>query len=275
MYMRNSGSTMTSQYDSIGARYNSIKQLPVAIVERENMKAAVLPYLEATTGARVLDLACGTGYYSQYLLSWGATYVHGIDLSLQMIEVAKQTLAEEQKEKGTLRFSVRDAGSLGKVPNEELFHLVTGSWLLNYASNLDEMIRMFRTISDNLQPGGMFVGITPHPVEDIDSYAKAANDSFDKHLELWQVAVRFLDKLGLNVGWRTEVIARGEHSVSFTNFHLKKSIYEEAARKGGMMGKLTWKHIDVPPETAEMVKALPDYWKDYRNFCFGVLTVEK
>jgi SAM-dependent methyltransferase len=264
---------MTSQYDSIGARYNSIKQLPVAVVERENVKAAVLPYLKATTHARVLDLACGTGFYSQHLLSWGAAYVHGVDLSSQMVEVARQTLAEEQKQKGTLQFSVGDAGSLGKLPDEEPFHLVTGSWLLNYASNLDEMTLMFRTISDNLQPGGLFIGVTPHPVEDIDGYAKTANDCFDDHLKLWQVAVKFLDKL--DVGWRTEVVARGEHPVSFTNYHLRKSIYEEAARKGGMMGKLTWENVDVPPEAAGMVKTLPDYWNDYHNFCFGVLTVEK
>lgn len=266
---------MTTQYDTIGARYNSIKQLPVAIVERENMKAAVLPYLSTTTNARVLDLACGTGFYSQHLLSWGAAYVHGIDLSSQMVEVARQTLSEEQKQKGTLHFSVGDAGSLGKVPDEDPFHLVTGSWLLNYASNLDEMTRMFRTISHNLPPGGVFIGVTPHPVEDIDAYATSANECFDDHLRLWQVAVRFLDKLDWNVGWRTEVVARGEHPVSFVNYHLRKGIYEEAARKGGMMGKLAWRNVDVPVEAAEMVKLLPDYWDDYHDFCFGVLTVEK
>jgi SAM-dependent methyltransferase len=266
---------MTSQYDSIGARYNTIKQLPVAVVERENVKAAVLPYLRRKSKTRVLDLACGTGFYSQILLSWGAGYVHGVDLSAQMIEVAKQTMSEEQRQKRLLRFSVGDAGSLGEMEGEGPFDLIIGSWLLNYAANLDEMTQMFRTIKDNLGPRGVFVGVTPHPLEDVDAYARTLNDHFEDHMATWKVAVKYFERLESGEGWRAEVVVQGETPVSFTNFHLRKSIYEEAARRSGLEGKLSWKEVEVPPEAYKMTETSPRYWDDYNRFCFGIFIVEK
>lgn len=266
---------MTSQYDSIGARYNTIKQLPIAIVERENVKDAVLPYLGNLDSPRALDLACGTGLYSQNLLQWGAAYVHGVDLSTSMVEVAKQTITAEQQQKAVLKFDVGNAVTLGKIKDEEPFDLVTGSWLLNYSGDLEEMTQMFRSISDNLKPGGVFVGVTPHPTEDVDAYAGMANDVFQEHLEMWCVGVKYFEKLASGEGWRTEVVGHGDPPVSFTNFHLKRSVYEEAARRGGMTGKLTWKDVEVPQEALEKTKESPGYWHMYNEFCLGVLIVEK
>ena len=54
---------MSTQYDDIGSAYDEMKKLPVAILERENVKAALAPHIH---GAKVLDLACGTGYYWAY-----------------------------------------------------------------------------------------------------------------------------------------------------------------------------------------------------------------
>lgn len=61
-------SVMSTQYDGIGTSYDEMRKLPVALLERSNVQAAVTPYIH---GARVLDLACGTGYYSQFLLTLG------------------------------------------------------------------------------------------------------------------------------------------------------------------------------------------------------------
>jgi len=74
-----------ASYDTIGEKYLLVKEIPTAIAERSNLHAAVSPHVN---GARVLDLACGTGYYSKLLLEWGASSVLGVDLSAAMIEVA-------------------------------------------------------------------------------------------------------------------------------------------------------------------------------------------
>jgi protein-L-isoaspartate O-methyltransferase len=43
----------------------SSKVLPILRIETANVYAALLPLIK---GARVLELACGTGYYSRLLL---------------------------------------------------------------------------------------------------------------------------------------------------------------------------------------------------------------
>lgn len=53
---------MSTQYDDIGATYEEMRQLPIAILQDANVEAAVAPFIKS---AKVLDLACGTGYYSK------------------------------------------------------------------------------------------------------------------------------------------------------------------------------------------------------------------
>ena len=266
---------MASQYDEIGAKYNVFKRLPTSIVEEENVKDAILPYFSKLDNPRVLDLACGTGYYSHKLLQWGAGYVYGIDLSTSMVEVARQTVSKEQKQEGVLRFSAGNALTLGKIPDEERFDMATGFWLLNYSSNLDEMTQMFRSISANLKDGGVFVGITPHPTDDVTAFADMTNEAQRTQETRWGVRVNYYEELESKEGWRTEVIGGVEHKVAFKNFHLKKSVYEEGARAGGMKGKLIWRKIQLPQEALD--KMGPAFWELYftKGPHMGVIVVEK
>lgn len=92
-------SSTGTQYDAIGLAYESLKQLPAAQLERDNLHAAIEPFLTTQKnsgdgggggGATVLDLACGTGYYSRLLLDWGAARVVGVDVSEKMIDAARE-----------------------------------------------------------------------------------------------------------------------------------------------------------------------------------------
>ena len=266
---------MTSQYDDIGANYNVFKHLPTSIVESENVKDAVRPYLSKVEKPRVLDLACGTGYYSHKLLEWGASYVLGVDLSTSMVDVARQTISEEQKQAGVLRFETGNALTLGKISDEESFDVVTGVWLLNYSSSLDDMTQMFCSISANLKDGGVFVGVTPHPTDDIAAFAKMTSEVQERQGVRWGVTVDYYEELESGEGWRTEVVGHGEPKVSFKNFHLKKSLYEEGAKAGGMNGRVTWPEIKLPQEAVD--KAGPGFWDMYFTHGphMGVIVVEK
>jgi toxoflavin synthase len=266
---------MASQYDSIGSKYNVFKQLPTSIVETSNLHDALLPYLSMGGKPRVMDLACGTGYYSRKLLEWNASYVLGVDLSSGMIEVANQSLSESGKHHGSLKFMVGDALHLGKIEDELPFDIVIGAWLLNYSSCMEEMTQMFRTISANLKEGGVFVGITPHPTEDVDAFVQMTNDFQMERPGRWGVEVSFYEKLKSGEGWRTEVVGHGEHEVVFRNFHLRKSVYEKGARQGGMNGKIGWKEVKMPQQALERMGE--EYWKDYfvKGPHIGILVVEK
>ncbi|KAK4446346.1 S-adenosyl-L-methionine-dependent methyltransferase [Podospora aff. communis PSN243] len=269
-----------TQYDQIGTRYNTIKQLPITTIEQSNLHAAVSPSVH---NARVLDLACGTGYYSRLLLTWGAASVVGVDISPAMISAAEaETSPDIPKEK--LNFEVGDATSLGVIDGGE-FDLVTAVWLCPYASGEEELRGMFETVAGNLKEGGTFVGLANPAVKkgDMEKW-KGFNDGVMEGREkAWGVEIRYGEALG-NGGYAVRVTTRareeGGEPVAFGAYHLPTEMYEDAAREAGMKGKLEWKEVRFLEEVRE--EAIAAVGEEYfRQFFeefkphFGVFVIQK
>lgn len=267
---------MSSQYDAIGSKYNVFKELITSVMEEENLRTATTTYLSRAENPRVLDLACGTGHYSKKALDWGADYVLGIDLSSSMVDAAKGLLSRDDKYHGKVRFEVGNVLDLGKLQGEQPFDIVLGAWLLNYASSLDEMTRMFRTIAANLKDGGVFVGLTPSAAEDVDELASRWTETQSKLPWGFPIQVHYYERLTSGEGWKTEIgNTAGAEKVSFKNFHLKKSLYEEGARRAGLEGRMAWPEVIIPDQVkAELAS---EGWKMYVDGGrhMGIFVVEK
>ncbi|KAL8932841.1 MAG: hypothetical protein Q9211_006101 [Gyalolechia sp. 1 TL-2023] len=230
---------MTSQYDNIGTLYDQMRKTPAGKLTDYNVQRAVTPYIQ---GAKVLDLACGTGHYSRKALGWGAASVLGVDISSAMIEAAKIHSTTTTHPTGNLQFQTGDC-RIPKVFATGSYDLVLGVWLLNYSSTKAQMMDMYRTIALNLKSGGIFVGVTPYPTEEPRSY-------HEKELELRpigldNVAAVCKDDIDDGVSLRSVTVVESG-TLEFDNFHLRKSVYEAAAREGGLMGKLVWKDLEIP-----------------------------
>lgn len=273
---------MHSQYDKIGSKYGAVKKLVTSMVEEENIRDAVQPLLTSIAKPRVLDLACGTGYYSSRAADWGAEYVLGIDQSQAMVSAAKTQVVCEKDHpnyEDKVKFKVGDALSQGKVEGEEPFDVVMGCWLLNYASNLDEMSRMFRTISANLKEGGVFVGLTPAVEEDVDAMAERWPGIQARFPSDFPVRVRYYERLPSGEGWKAEITntTEEEEEITFRNYHLKQSVYEQGARLAGFKRKLEWRDLTISETTRAQLDGLG--WTMYfsgsdgRNS--GILIAEK
>lgn len=266
---------MAPQYDAIGSKYAVFKTQPTSLVEKGNVKQAILPYLSKSPNPRVLDLACGTGYYSQSAIDWGAGYVLGVDISGGMVDAARELVSQDEKYAGKVNFIVGDALTLGKLDGEEPFDIVIGAWLLNYASNLDEMTMMFQSISANLKKGGVYIGLTPQGAEDVDVVAKWWMEVQSDFPESFPIRVNYFERVEPDLGWRTEISNTiGGERFAFKNYHLKKNIYEQGARKGGLGGNLTWPEVKIPEEARS---SLAGVWKTYvrGGRHMGILVVEK
>lgn len=82
---------MTEQYDNIGSSYEQFKtKATLPIAEKFTFFKMLGDFQEKT----ILDLACGTGFYSRLLKEKGAAKVVGVDISQEMVNVARQ---QEQK----------------------------------------------------------------------------------------------------------------------------------------------------------------------------------
>ncbi|KAL8828225.1 MAG: hypothetical protein Q9191_002715 [Dirinaria sp. TL-2023a] len=230
---------MSTQYDSIGASYDSYQKLPNALLTQYNVETSVSPYVK---GAKVLDLACGSGHYSNRMLEMGAEKVVGVDISPVMIDVARVKYTSDQ-----ISFHVHDC-SKPRTFEGGPFDLVLAVWLLSYAPNGVEMGDMFRTIAMNLTNGGRFVGITPPPTnEPLQWTEKLAEIDPEQY---GGVASRLTGEVEDGAAVRVIIVA-GPKNIEFDSYHLRKSVYETAGRVGGMNGKVIWRSAVLPDNSED------------------------
>lgn len=138
-----------AEYDAIADEYRDSKQLPFRLfIERYTL----FKILGDINGSRVLDMACGDGFYTRLLKRAGAATVTGIDISPEMIRLAEQAEAEHPLGCTYLQQDVARFEALATVD------VVVAVYLLNYARTAEQLLRLCRVCHDCLRPGGRFVG---------------------------------------------------------------------------------------------------------------------
>ncbi|KAL9596056.1 MAG: hypothetical protein Q9219_006042 [cf. Caloplaca sp. 3 TL-2023] len=282
---------MPTQYDRIGPLYDHLRRTPGAKLVKHNVRRALTPYIRS---ARALDLACGTGNYTHSLSAWGASHIHGVDISPAMIAAAEKEADtpslhpdnnnnnNNNKEAHRPRFEVGDC-AVPRVFGDGGFDVVLGVWLLNYARGKEELKDMFRTAAVNLKPGGggVFVAVTPPPTEEPRAH--------DERTAVVRPA-ELSGGVGLTVvgdvedgGVKVHVGARFEEEggIEFDYYHLRKGVYESAAREGGLVGDLVWRGLEIPErrggeEDDEAGRREAEYWRSCGEHShFGILMVWK
>ena len=269
-----------TQYDSISTTYDNINDLPISRAEVPNVERLVHPYIK---GAKVLELACGTGFFTCHLLDWGASRIVGVDVSAGMITGAEAELAQRPEHAGKYKFMTADCSAPFSITDENghseegTFDIVFAAWLLNYAPDLATMTQMFANISKHLKPIGRFITILPHPELDpivcIDHINVQRKQGYGYGID---VRERLPDK-----GYLVHVTFDTDPPVEFGYYYLPMTVHERAARDGGMWGKLSWEEMKVPEDIdvlngymkEPIAKGYLDEWLKYTDF--EILVVEK
>ncbi|KAI6360191.1 hypothetical protein MCOR25_006806 [Pyricularia grisea] len=123
--------------------------------------------LPPVAGRRVLDLGCGDGILSLWAASEGAAQVNAYDISLNMLQRARQNADvifadDDNKNKRAPVFARMDLEdvNLDHIPDGSVDVCVSGL-ALHYVSNFDALLsRVFRA----MKPGGSFVFSIEHPM---------------------------------------------------------------------------------------------------------------
>lgn len=130
---------------------------------------------------------------------------------------------------------------------------------------------MFRNISLNLSDGGRFVSITvppsSNPIDSLNAEKDARPMPAGSGYLIYNHLKDVKDGIYFNVHGETPV-----GDLDFKCYHLKKEVYEEAAREAGLKGKLGWGVTKVPDrylggngpggaslEELETYKMVPNY----------------
>src|SRR5262245_55246237 len=89
-----------AQYDHIGSKYDEYAQ--TATLKRAE-SYTFFRLVDKLAGQRVLDLACGFGFYTKQLKQRGAAQVVGVDISPEMVRLA---CAKEQEDPTGVEYRV-------------------------------------------------------------------------------------------------------------------------------------------------------------------------
>jgi SAM-dependent methyltransferase len=196
-------------------------------------------------GCSVLDLACGDGMGTRLIRRWGAERVVGVDISPQMIALARQ---REDAEPMGIEYRVADAATLGGIGP---FDRVAAAYLLHYAESRQQLLQMARTVYDNLRPGQRFVAsianplLPPRPVVDHRKYG---------------FSFRLMDE-ALREGARLRgTLYLGANTVDFDFYWWSWDTYAEAFRTAGF-GECAIEPFLVPPDSDE--KRGAGFWDEY------------
>jgi SAM-dependent methyltransferase len=118
------------------------------------------------SGARVLELGCGTGTFTDLALTQGAISYAGVDLSPNMIQIARQKISDSR-----VSYAVQSLSEAARTRAGQ-FDIILSSSFLHHLVDLREGIGEIQAL---LAPGGIYVGlhepIVPHQhgfIEKID-----------------------------------------------------------------------------------------------------------
>jgi ubiquinone/menaquinone biosynthesis C-methylase UbiE len=236
----------TVQYDHIGSKYDEYAQ--TATMKRAE-RYTVLRMVGPLAGQRVLDLACGFGFYTRLLKQHGAAQVIGIDISPEMVRLGRE---QEQADPLGVTYQVYDATAL---PALGTFDLVTAVYLLNYATSKDELLGMCRSAYANLRPGGRFVAYTVNPVYTL---SKPNGSQYGCYF------VRLTPEEDRSV---CDGLFVTEPPTPFQCSQWSQAAHEWAMQEAGFR-TYTWYPSEVSPE--DLVQYGEAYWQDWRENCLVI-----
>ena len=139
-------------YDDIVLDYAAAK---TNIFKAKYEEAEVWKEIGDMTGQTVLDLACGSGYYSRQFKQKGAKYVIGVDISEEMIKEARNI--EKEIPLG-ISYFVEDAF---KYVGDSGFDTVAALYLFCYVESRETLLNTCQNIYKNTKLGGRLLSLTP------------------------------------------------------------------------------------------------------------------
>ena len=233
---------MSTHYDSISEDYARSKLAPWRrFVER----ATLFELLGTPAGLSVLDLACGSGFYSRLLRAARADRVVGVDLSEGMIELARR---DEAAEPLGIMYHVADVMELALG---DTFDVVFAAYLFNYAKTADELAAMCRAVVQHLKPSGRLVAVLNNPEQSPTDW-----ETIRKYGYVKSAALPLVEGAAIT----HTMFPPGGGTFAFDNYYLSPPTHHRAFHAAGLRD-VSW---HLPRVSADGEAAYgPGYWDDF------------
>lgn len=181
----------------------------------------MLRLLALKSGEKVLDVACGEGYFSRLLLKNGAKVV-GADIAQELIEKAKQQSPE-------ISFFTAPAEKM-EFAGALSFDKAVCVLALQNIEHLDEALK---EVSRVLKTGGKFVFVLNHPCFRIPRRSEWGYD--EKKKIQFRRLDGYLREERIKIDMHPGETATGKKSVATYSFHRPLQVYVKALSKNGFV----------------------------------------
>ncbi len=249
--------TSFSKYDnqSDAENYRKTKQLEVRAALDEY---TIFSYLGDLNGLKILDFACGEGYYSRKFIEKGAASVTGVDISQAMIELARQQTDFDG------RIQYVHASAAEYTDKSVDYDLVTGIFLLHYAQSIKELESMFQSAYDVLKPGGVFLALNQNPALVDGGKTAPAKDYYHPY----GFEIIFSTPIGEGSIINVNLFNKDGTVVSLKVYNYSLGTYKKAAEKAGFTSFEVLPML-ISPEALE--EKGQGFWQRIINKSSGVM----
>ena len=157
--MFNRGFKQNNMTESISKEiYDETAEEYAAAVDTKDVNAfyerpAVISLIENIKGKQVLELGCGNGFYTEWLINNGAN-VFAVDYCEKFVEITKTRISNKAVVK------CQDITKGLDFTQKNSVDLVLAPLVLDYCA---DWISLFSDIADKLKPGGSFIFSVLHP----------------------------------------------------------------------------------------------------------------
>lgn len=177
----------------------------------------VVRMIAPENGMRILDLACGQGYFARALAQTGAQVV-GIDASAELLEAA-------DAQSNGLKIMYKQ-GNVEKL--DEAYGVYDASLCVLALENIKNIQAMMNGVSDALKADGKLVLVMLHPAFRIPkhsdwSYAKETDTQYRK-------VGKYLSEVSIPIELHPH---KGSASITTTTYHRPMQWYMKAFRNAG------------------------------------------
>ena len=148
-----------SKWNSVAEKYNALVGDTGDIYHRTYINPVILELLGSVKGEKILDLACGQGYFSRILAKRGAK-VTGIDKSEKLLKIAKARVNEKSTD---IEFYHSDSAKLNGLKNAS-FDIVVANMSFHNIKNIKGTIKECSRV---LKTNGRIIFSIPHPWHNI------------------------------------------------------------------------------------------------------------
>ena len=235
------------QYNDDDMAYNYAKYKEENKIVKFIDKPSILNLIGSLKGKSIIDYGCGSGFYTRLFAKAGAKKVIGIDLSKQMLELAKRLDAEEDLD--TIEYHIKNCE---EIVNLKKHDVVFSSFLLVHASDRFALQRLVNSMYKSAKSGAVCCGIT------YNAFLK--NEDYP-----------FLRKYGFDISLNddpkeNDVRTLKISSLTIFDNYMPPSRTEEAFKNAGFIN-FKWVKTSLDSEYADE----KDYFTDYLDHANGIM----